>query len=58
MQMCELSLEETGLARKRGAEILMDEFEQEWNKHDGNKYVSDNKVALSSQYLRQRLNIK
>ena len=26
MQMCELSLEETGLTRKRGAEILEHEF--------------------------------
>ncbi|XP_043204148.1 unconventional myosin-VI-like isoform X1 [Amphibalanus amphitrite] len=34
MQMCELSLNETGLTRKRGAEILESEFEKEWNKHE------------------------
>nr|XP_026484267.1 myosin heavy chain 95F [Vanessa tameamea] len=33
MQMCELSLEETGLTRKRGAEILEHEFEREWQRH-------------------------
>ncbi|XP_026737078.1 myosin heavy chain 95F isoform X2 [Trichoplusia ni] len=33
MQMCELSLEETGLTRKRGAEILEHEFEREWARH-------------------------
>jgi len=40
MEMCELSLDETGLARKRGAEILVDEFEREWTKHGGAPYVS------------------
>ena len=30
MQMCELALHETGLTRKRGAEILENEFEKEW----------------------------
>jgi len=39
MQMCELSLEETGLTRKRGAEILDHEFEKEWEKHGGKSYV-------------------
>ncbi|XP_008201419.1 myosin heavy chain 95F isoform X1 [Tribolium castaneum] len=39
MQMCELSLEETGLTRKRGAEILESEFNKEWEKHGGAKYV-------------------
>ncbi|CAG9853814.1 unnamed protein product [Phyllotreta striolata] len=33
MQMCELSLEETGLTRKRGAEILENEFNKEWEKN-------------------------
>ena len=28
MKMCELSLEETGLTRKRGAEILDNDFEE------------------------------
>lgn len=39
MQMCELSLEETGLARKRGAEILEKEFESEWQLHGGVNYI-------------------
>lgn len=39
MQMCELSLEETGLTRKRGAEILENEFNKEWEKHGGTTYV-------------------
>ncbi|KAG6453601.1 hypothetical protein O3G_MSEX008225 [Manduca sexta] len=39
MQMCELSLEETGLTRKRGAEILEHEFEREWARHAGAPYT-------------------
>ncbi|KAG7308072.1 hypothetical protein JYU34_006714 [Plutella xylostella] len=39
MQMCELSLDETGLTRKRGAEILEHEFEREWTAHGGPVYV-------------------
>lgn len=39
MQMCELKLEETGLARKRGAEILEHEFDAEWIRHGGPAYV-------------------
>ncbi|XP_047022842.1 myosin heavy chain 95F isoform X1 [Helicoverpa zea] len=41
MQMCELSLEETGLTRKRGAEILEHEFEREWARHGGPPYPAD-----------------
>ena len=40
MHMCELGLEETGLARKRGAEILESEFEKEWKKHGGQACVA------------------
>lgn len=40
MQMCELSLEETCLTRKRGAEILESEFNKEWQKHGGKPYIS------------------
>lgn len=40
MQMCELSLEETGLTRKRGAEILEHEFNREWERHGGKPYKS------------------
>ncbi|XP_049870051.1 myosin heavy chain 95F isoform X2 [Pectinophora gossypiella] len=39
MQMCELSLEETGLTRKRGAEILEHEFEREWARNGGAPYT-------------------
>lgn len=39
MQMCELSLEETGLTRKRGAEILEQEFIREWERHGGKPYI-------------------
>jgi len=39
MQMCELSLDETGLTRKRGAEILETEFEREWKKNGGATYT-------------------
>jgi myosin-6 len=34
--MCELKLSETGLTRKRGAEILEYEFDKEWDKHAAN----------------------
>ena len=40
MQMCELSLEETGLTRKRGAEILEHEFVREWDKLGGAPYIA------------------
>ncbi|XP_046405363.1 myosin heavy chain 95F isoform X2 [Ischnura elegans] len=40
MQMCELSLDETGLTRKRGAEILEHEFNQHWEAHSGKPFVS------------------
>ncbi len=39
MDMCELSLEETGLTRKRGAEILAGEFEEVWSRYGGKQYV-------------------
>ena len=39
IQMCELSLDETGLARKKGAEILEHEFEEVWAKFGGKPYV-------------------
>ena len=39
MSMCELRLEETGLTRKRGAEILEAEFEREWAKSGGQRYA-------------------
>lgn len=39
MQMCELSLDETRLTSKRGAEILPEEFEAEWRKYGGDPYI-------------------
>lgn len=38
IDMCELSLNETRLTSKRGAEILAAEFEAEWQKHGGKSY--------------------
>ncbi|UXI22000.1 hypothetical protein NH340_JMT07943 [Sarcoptes scabiei] len=35
LKMCELSLEETGLTKKRGAEILPEEFEAVWSSNGG-----------------------
>ena len=40
MEMCELSLDETGLALKRGAEILPQVFEGAWINHGGRPYYS------------------
>lgn len=37
--MCELSLDETGLTRKRGAEIVDSEFEKEWRRYGGQPYL-------------------
>lgn len=39
MNMCELKLSETGLTRKRGAEILEYDFEKEWYKNGGENYI-------------------
>lgn len=39
IEMCELSLKETKLTSKRGAEILPQEFEEEWQKHGGESYT-------------------
>lgn len=38
LEMCELSLDETGLALKRGAEILEQEFEEACVKYGGKAY--------------------
>lgn len=55
MQMCELSLDETGLARKRGAEILASEFEAEWSRNGGEHYVLKHKESVTSVYIKQNL---
>ncbi|XP_019740479.1 unconventional myosin-VI-like isoform X2 [Hippocampus comes] len=39
MEMCELSLDETGLSRKRGAEILPRQFEEIWERCGGVQYL-------------------
>ena len=39
LEMCELTLEETGLAHKEVVEILDHEFELEWTKHGGVPYM-------------------
>ncbi|XP_072290391.1 unconventional myosin-VI-like isoform X2 [Eucyclogobius newberryi] len=39
MDMCELSLDETGLSRKRGAEILPRQFEEIWERCGGKDYL-------------------
>lgn len=58
MQMCELNLEETGLARKKGAEILGKDFEAEWNKYGGKDYVKKHAQRLGSQFLKKRLGVQ
>ena len=57
MQMCELSLDETGLTRKRGAEILEQEFDQEWGKNGGHQYLQQVAQKVSSKSLQQKLGI-
>ncbi|KAK7108574.1 unconventional myosin-VI-like isoform X2 [Littorina saxatilis] len=57
MQMCELSVEETGLTRRRGAEILENEFEEEWQKFKGAEYLKKNAAKVSSKYLQTKLGI-
>uniref|UniRef100_A0A6Q2Y7B7 Unconventional myosin-VI n=1 Tax=Esox lucius TaxID=8010 RepID=A0A6Q2Y7B7_ESOLU len=49
MEMCELSLEETGLTRKRGAEILPRQFEEIWERCDGITYLRN---AIDSKQAR------
>ena len=40
LQMCELSLEKTGLTSRKGAEIFPGQFEEVWNKCGG-KLITD-----------------
>lgn len=55
MNMCELSLDETGLTSKKGAEILEKDFEQEWLKHGGRDYLKTRRGQISSKYVLQSL---
>ncbi|GAB1606978.1 unconventional myosin-VI-like isoform X2 [Argonauta hians] len=57
MQMCELNLEETGLLTKKGAEILENTFENEWQKYGGDKYMQENFQRVSSKFLQRRCGI-
>lgn len=57
MKMCELTLEETGLTLKKGAEILENTFEDEWQKSGGEKYLRENYQNISSTFLRQKLGL-
>ncbi|XP_047714938.1 unconventional myosin-VI isoform X3 [Prionailurus viverrinus] len=49
MEMCELNLEETGLTRKRGAEILPRQFEEIWERCGGIQYLQN---AIESKQAR------
>uniref|UniRef100_A0A674BTV6 Unconventional myosin-VI n=1 Tax=Salmo trutta TaxID=8032 RepID=A0A674BTV6_SALTR len=49
MEMCELSLEETGLTTKRGAEILPRQFEEIWERCNGIMYL---RSAIESRQAR------
>ncbi|CAF1657741.1 unnamed protein product [Rotaria magnacalcarata] len=55
MNMCELSLDETGLTVKKGAEILENDFEQEWLKNGGREYLKKHHKKISSKYVLQSL---
>ncbi|XP_072559328.1 myosin VIa isoform X5 [Paramormyrops kingsleyae] len=62
MEMCELSLEETGLTRKRGAEILGRQFEEIWERCGGMQYLRkaiENRLArptFATAMLQNQLN--
>lgn len=45
-KMCELSLEETQLTRKKGAEILSNEFEAMWYRWGGEPYVPRSRIRM------------
>ena len=51
MKMCEMNLQETGLATRQGAEILEQEFEEEWKRQGGMQYLFSIRQQVSSKYL-------
>lgn len=57
LQMCELKLEETGLTRKKGAEVLGKDFEAEWGQFGGKEYLQKHGSRVSSKFLQKRLGI-
>jgi len=57
MKMCEISLPDTGLTTKQGAEILEHEFEQVWARCNGDQYLQQVKTRVSSKNLQVRLGV-
>lgn len=55
MKMCEMTLSQTGLTTRQGAEILETEFEQEWARNGGMNYLLVNRNQMSSKYLQMRM---
>ena len=48
MKMSTLSLEETGLTERRGAEILDMNFEEAWMNHGGGEYLHKTRNQVTS----------
>jgi hypothetical protein len=57
MKMCEMSLPQTGLTTKQGAEILEHEFEQEWARQGGMQYLCSIRQQVTSKYLQAKLGV-
>jgi len=57
MRMCEISLQDTGLTTKQGAEVLEHEFEQMWTRCGGEQYLQQMKGRVSSKYLQVKLGV-
>lgn len=55
MKMCEMTLDQTGLTRKQGAEITEHEFDAEWGRHGGTMYLQSVRNQVSSQYLKNKI---
>ena len=45
------SLSQTGLMKKVGAEVCVETFETEWNKHGGEEYLKSVSDRVTSPYL-------
>lgn len=57
MKMCEMTLPQTGLTVKQNAEILEQEFEQEWNRNGGAAVLQVRRNQVSSKYLQMKLGV-
>jgi len=57
MKMCEMTLQQTGLACKQGAEILEGDFDQQWARCGGANYLLVHRNQVSSKYLQMRLGV-